>query len=396
MRSAIRFHVAWLVLAVAASGASPAQPASSGPPVVCFGNQEIRLVDHQISTADEAVVAKDNCELHIRRSRLMADGVAVRAMGNAEVYVVDSFVSGKLGSLRAEGNAVIHFSGSEIRGPMAASGLGELDNRGRNRIFDEAGARVEGGDTGRIRAGAVEIGPGGIRVGGVRVTEEGVTVGGGGVVVVDEGTGERVVVDEHGVRTGSESVRVDPETGETVIVDHTTDETVVVDAEGNVRVDSPEGTIVVAGDWREGGTVYTDTDRVLVELGAVTEGGRILVDLAGDVLFDFDSTAIRDAAAAQLSRVAHVVRRRAAGRVTVIGHTDSIGTAAYNQKLSEDRALAVMRWLNRVEGIPMEIMAGQGLGSTRPIAHNTKPDGSDDPDGRARNRRVEIQIQTGG
>ncbi len=71
-----------------------------------------------------------------------------------------------------------------------------------------------------------------------------------------------------------------------------------------------------------------------------------------------------------------------------------MGSDAHNLDLSQARAVAVMRWLNRSEGIPTEIMVGQGLGAKKPITHNTMPDGSDNPEGRARNRRVEIAIES--
>jgi len=74
--------------------------------------------------------------------------------------------------------------------------------------------------------------------------------------------------------------------------------------------------------------------------------------------------------------------------------TDAKGAADYNAKLSRDRALAVMRWLSRNEKIPTTVLVGRGVGAKYPVAPNQKRDGSDNPDGRARNRRVEIQFGT--
>ena len=172
-------------------------------------------------------------------------------------------------------------------------------------------------------------------------------------------------------------------------------ERIVVDGD-QVRIESGGTVTEVSGDWRSAGTVYVtgDTERILVELGAGTVEDRIQLNLAGDILFDFDSAAIRPDAAAQLAKVAHVIRNRSVGEVHVIGHTDSVGADAYNQNLSRQRAVAVMSWLHRNEAIPAATMVGSGMGSLRPIAHNTHPDGSDDPAGRARNRRVEIQMAT--
>lgn len=172
-------------------------------------------------------------------------------------------------------------------------------------------------------------------------------------------------------------------------------EKVVVDGD-SVRIQEGGDTVVVDGDWRRAGTatVTTDTEQVLIDLGAVTVDDRIELNLAGDILFEFGSAAIQEAAAAQLAKVAHLIRQRSVGEVFVIGHTDSVGSDDYNRKLSRERAVAVMSWLNRHEGIPVSIMVGSGQGSSRPITHNTRPDGSDDPAGRARNRRVEIQMAT--
>jgi outer membrane protein OmpA-like peptidoglycan-associated protein len=83
---------------------------------------------------------------------------------------------------------------------------------------------------------------------------------------------------------------------------------------------------------------------------------------------------------------------RSAGEIYVIGHTDSMGDDQYNQKLSEARAISVMRWLNETEDIPLALMKGRGMGSKKPITYNTMPDGSDNPEGRAKNRRVEIRF----
>jgi outer membrane protein OmpA-like peptidoglycan-associated protein len=114
------------------------------------------------------------------------------------------------------------------------------------------------------------------------------------------------------------------------------------------------------------------------------------IALAADILFDFDKAEIRPTAAAALSLVAGVLRQRAVGIARIEGHTDVKGAPAYNQKLSQRRAASVQNWLAEREGLVTIRFALQGLGATRPVAPNTKPDGSDDPDGRQKNRRVEI------
>jgi outer membrane protein OmpA-like peptidoglycan-associated protein len=76
---------------------------------------------------------------------------------------------------------------------------------------------------------------------------------------------------------------------------------------------------------------------------------------------------------------------------TVEGHTDSKGAEAYNQTLSEKRALTVKDWLASHGALPASTSA-KGWGKRRPLVSNTKPDGSDDPAARQKNRRVEVVL----
>jgi outer membrane protein OmpA-like peptidoglycan-associated protein len=114
------------------------------------------------------------------------------------------------------------------------------------------------------------------------------------------------------------------------------------------------------------------------------------IALAADILFDFDKADIRPTAAVALNQVAGVLRQRSVSDARIEGHTDAKGTPAYNQKLSERRAASVQRWLVEREGLANIRFTLQGLGAIRPVAPNTKLDGSDDPEGRQKNRRVEI------
>jgi outer membrane protein OmpA-like peptidoglycan-associated protein len=82
-----------------------------------------------------------------------------------------------------------------------------------------------------------------------------------------------------------------------------------------------------------------------------------------------------------------------AGRhpATVEGHTDAKGSDTYNQTLSENRAKTVRDWL-AVHGALPTATPVKGWGKRRPVAPNAKPDGSDDPQGRQKNRRVEVVL----
>lgn len=120
---------------------------------------------------------------------------------------------------------------------------------------------------------------------------------------------------------------------------------------------------------------------------------EVRIDLAADVLFDFDKADIKPAASESLKKVADVIREKGRGTVRIEGHTDAKGSDAYNQKLSQRRADAVRTWLVQKEKLKGVAFRTVGHGSKKPVAPNSKPDGSDDPEGRQKNRRVEIVIQ---
>ncbi|RMG83714.1 MAG: OmpA family protein, partial [Bacteroidetes bacterium] len=77
--------------------------------------------------------------------------------------------------------------------------------------------------------------------------------------------------------------------------------------------------------------------------------------------------------------------------VEISSHTDSKGDDEYNMKLSQRRAESVVNYLIK-KGIEKERLHAKGYGETKPIAPNVNPDGSDNPEGRAKNRRTEFKI----
>jgi OOP family OmpA-OmpF porin len=118
----------------------------------------------------------------------------------------------------------------------------------------------------------------------------------------------------------------------------------------------------------------------------------VTIDLRG-VNFDFDKSTLRPDAVATLDEAVSVLKQYPDLRVEVAGHTDSKGTDEYNQSLSERRAAAVYDYLTS-NGIDAGRLVGpNGYGESRPIAPNTNDDGSDNPDGRAQNRRTELNVQ---
>ena len=118
----------------------------------------------------------------------------------------------------------------------------------------------------------------------------------------------------------------------------------------------------------------------------------VSIDLKG-VNFDFDKSTLRPDAVAILNEAIEILKRYPDLKVEVAGHTDSIGSDAYNQKLSERRAHAVYDYLTSNGVDAARLVGPNGYGESRPIAPNTNPDGSDNPEGRAQNRRTELNVQ---
>lgn len=130
--------------------------------------------------------------------------------------------------------------------------------------------------------------------------------------------------------------------------------------------------------------------RLKRDLGASEQASGTLVELPGDVLFDFDKASLRPDAMPTLDKLAELIRR--VGRpATVAGYTDDKGEDAYNKKLSLDRAMAVATALAE-RGVDRASLTVTGYGEADPKVPNRHADGSDNPQGRQRNRRVEVTI----
>ena len=116
---------------------------------------------------------------------------------------------------------------------------------------------------------------------------------------------------------------------------------------------------------------------------------RFLV--GSDALFEFDQATLTPDAEETLEALAPLLAKAGKHPATVEGHTDAKGADAYNQTLSEKRAEAVKGWLVARGALPATTPT-RGWGKRRPVAPNAKPDGSDDPASRHKNRRVEIAV----
>jgi outer membrane protein OmpA-like peptidoglycan-associated protein len=143
-----------------------------------------------------------------------------------------------------------------------------------------------------------------------------------------------------------------------------------------------------------GGAIGATMDRNEADLRAqlqgtgvsVTRAGdQIILNMPSDITFNIDQDAIKPNFFAVLNSVALVLQRYRQTIVDVYGHTDSTGSESHNMALSQRRAISVANYLS-AQGVDARRFAVTGFGASRPIASNATPEG------RAQNRRVEIQI----
>ena len=162
-------------------------------------------------------------------------------------------------------------------------------------------------------------------------------------------------------------------------------------------IGGPTGRIIGAGiGGVAGGAIGYTMDKQIKELKEKTEGTgvdvrptdngqAILVNLPDGVTFDTNSYALQPQFRPTIDKIAQNLNEYPNSLIDVYGHTDSTGGAAYNQTLSENRARTVGDYLG-IRGVSASRVRTQGFAATLPVASN------DTPEGRARNRRVEIKI----
>lgn len=130
-----------------------------------------------------------------------------------------------------------------------------------------------------------------------------------------------------------------------------------------------------------------DLEQSLAGTGAQVQrqGDALLVNLPASLTFAVDSATIRPEFYGALDNVSTTLNRYPQSYVDIVGHTDSTGSDAYNQQLSERRAGSVANYF-RSRGVTPARIAAFGVGETQPIASNATAEG------RAANRRVEVKI----
>ncbi|MBA17188.1 MAG: hypothetical protein CMN73_12655 [Sphingomonas sp.] len=121
------------------------------------------------------------------------------------------------------------------------------------------------------------------------------------------------------------------------------------------------------------------------DVSVVREGDDLILSMPSNVTFSTDSSTIQPQFRSTLDQVSSVLANYENTFVDVYGHTDSVGSEAYNQALSERRASSVADYLS-THGVNSARIATRGFGETQPVASN------ETEEGRAANRRVEIKL----
>jgi outer membrane protein OmpA-like peptidoglycan-associated protein len=165
---------------------------------------------------------------------------------------------------------------------------------------------------------------------------------------------------------------------------------IVGGAAGGLIGDDFKGAAIGAGVGAvAGGAVGNYLDKQARELEQVAETRRtdegLLLNLRSELLFETDSAVLSEDAIARVSRIGDILVKYPEDRIRIEGHTDSRGTAAYNEELSLRRAEAVARVLSSRGVAPGQILV-LGIGEEQPVASN------DTPEGRSANRRVQLHI----
>ena len=159
---------------------------------------------------------------------------------------------------------------------------------------------------------------------------------------------------------------------------------------GNAKRGAVIGGVVGGATGAIIGAMMDKQERELRQIEGIdvtrTDEDELKVTVRNEILFDFDSSALRSSSRDELREMADVFNKYNDTTIVVAGHTDSRGSASYNQRLSERRASAVSNYLEDL-GIRGSRLDAVGYGESRPKSTN------DTSAGRQRNRRVELYVR---
>lgn len=159
---------------------------------------------------------------------------------------------------------------------------------------------------------------------------------------------------------------------------------------GSAKRGAVVGTVVGTAAGAIVGAMMDKQERELRQIEGVdvtrTDEDELKVTLRNEILFDYNSAGLRSASRDELREMAEVFNRYNDTTIVVAGHTDSVGSASYNERLSERRASAVSNYLEDI-GVRSSRLDSRGYGESRAKASNKTANG------RQQNRRVELYVR---
>lgn len=137
------------------------------------------------------------------------------------------------------------------------------------------------------------------------------------------------------------------------------------------------------------GKLHGDTSNVILVLKKMEKNKAYTLN---NIYYEFDKANLTPASKFVLDTLFEILKENPTIVIELSSHTDGKGSDKYNNDLSQKRAESCVNYLVNEKHVPKERIVAKGYGKTVPVAPNTKPDGSDDPEGRAKNRRTEFKI----
>ncbi|RMG83742.1 MAG: hypothetical protein D6707_00455 [Bacteroidetes bacterium] len=135
------------------------------------------------------------------------------------------------------------------------------------------------------------------------------------------------------------------------------------------------------------GTAYSKVEKA-IELDPFEVGEIVRLN---NIFFDYDKATLKPESTTELEQLVELMEKCPSLKIEISGHTDSKGSEEYNLKLSQARTETIVKYLVE-RGVDPNRLVAKGYGESKPVAPNTNPDGSDNPEGRALNRRVEFKV----
>ncbi len=159
---------------------------------------------------------------------------------------------------------------------------------------------------------------------------------------------------------------------------------------GSAKRGAVVGTVVGAATGAIVGAMMDKQERELRQIDGIdvtrTDEDELKVTMRNEILFDFNSAGLRSSSRDELREMADVFERYGDTTIVVAGHTDSTGSAAYNERLSERRAASVSNYLEDL-GVRSSRLDAYGYGESKPKSSNNTASG------RQSNRRVELYVR---